>query len=77
MHVIVKRGAADGDVEECDQATELRCRSGVCVPLESRCDGVLQCDDGSDEDNCPRDHRTDQGKYAKFNPRIFLVIFFV
>ncbi|KAH0951737.1 hypothetical protein HN011_001953 [Eciton burchellii] len=38
---------------ECDQATELRCRSGACVPLESRCDGVLQCNDGSDEDNCP------------------------
>ncbi|XP_020284881.1 basement membrane-specific heparan sulfate proteoglycan core protein isoform X6 [Pseudomyrmex gracilis] len=53
---------ADEDLEECDQATELRCRSGECVPLESRCDGVLQCNDGSDEDNCPTDvsNRTDQ-----------------
>ncbi|XP_011864496.1 PREDICTED: basement membrane-specific heparan sulfate proteoglycan core protein isoform X15 [Vollenhovia emeryi] len=40
---------------ECDQTAELRCRSGECVPLESRCDGVSQCNDGSDEDNCPTD----------------------
>ncbi|KYQ47141.1 Basement membrane-specific heparan sulfate proteoglycan core protein, partial [Trachymyrmex zeteki] len=40
---------------ECDQMTELRCRSGECVPLESRCDGVSQCNDNSDEDNCPTD----------------------
>ncbi|XP_019884797.1 basement membrane-specific heparan sulfate proteoglycan core protein isoform X13 [Camponotus floridanus] len=40
---------------ECDQTAELRCRSGECVPLESRCDGVLQCNDGSDEDNCSTD----------------------
>ncbi|XP_067214248.1 basement membrane-specific heparan sulfate proteoglycan core protein isoform X9 [Linepithema humile] len=51
---IFQAGERD-DQPECDQAAELRCRSGACVPLESRCDGVLQCDDGSDEDNCPRD----------------------
>ncbi|XP_011640582.1 basement membrane-specific heparan sulfate proteoglycan core protein isoform X5 [Pogonomyrmex barbatus] len=46
----------DKDTEpECDQTAELRCRSGECVPLESRCDGILQCNDGSDEDNCPTD----------------------
>ncbi|XP_032663569.1 basement membrane-specific heparan sulfate proteoglycan core protein-like isoform X7 [Odontomachus brunneus] len=43
---------------ECDQSAELMCKSGACVPLESRCDGVLQCDDGSDEDNCPGDVKT-------------------
>lgn len=55
------------DQPECDQTAELRCRSGECVPLESRCDGVLQCNDGSDEDNCPSDsqNRTSDGKYAK------------
>jgi len=51
---------------ECDQMTELRCRSGECVPLESRCDGVLQCNDGSDEDNCPTEssNGTRDGKCA-------------
>lgn len=36
------------------------------MSLESRCDGVLQCNDGSDEDNCPTDssNRTSDGKYA-------------
>ncbi|XP_070153239.1 basement membrane-specific heparan sulfate proteoglycan core protein isoform X5 [Polyergus mexicanus] len=43
------------DQPECDQTAELRCRSGECVPLESRCDSILQCNDGSDEDNCPTD----------------------
>ncbi|XP_072758583.1 basement membrane-specific heparan sulfate proteoglycan core protein isoform X12 [Anoplolepis gracilipes] len=48
---------------ECDQTAELRCRSGECVPLESRCDGILQCNDGSDEDNCPTEslNRTSDG----------------
>ncbi|CAG7838540.1 unnamed protein product [Allacma fusca] len=33
--------------------SELECRSGECVPDGSRCDGISQCGDGSDEAGCP------------------------
>ncbi|XP_029158797.1 basement membrane-specific heparan sulfate proteoglycan core protein-like isoform X1 [Nylanderia fulva] len=59
---------------ECDQTAELRCRSGECVSLESRCDGILQCNDGSDEDNCPTDssNRTNDAdfEYTTVKPRL-------
>ncbi|XP_076631096.1 terribly reduced optic lobes isoform X1 [Colletes latitarsis] len=38
--------------QECD-STELPCRNGACVPLDSRCDGIPQCEDASDEIGCP------------------------
>uniref|UniRef100_A0A250XX49 CD320 antigen n=1 Tax=Castor canadensis TaxID=51338 RepID=A0A250XX49_CASCN len=35
------------------QPTKFQCRtSGLCVPLTWRCDGDLDCRDGSDEDEC-------------------------
>ncbi|TGZ46957.1 Basement membrane-specific heparan sulfate proteoglycan core protein [Temnothorax longispinosus] len=75
MHTNTRHPSAAGEKDaqpECDQTAELRCRSGECVPLESRCDGVLQCDDGSDEDNCPTDssNRTrDDFEYTTLAPQ--------
>lgn len=34
------------------QKYTFRCNYGACVSKESKCDGVKQCADGSDEENC-------------------------
>ena len=31
---------------------EFTCNDGMCVMMEERCDGVPNCDDQSDEENC-------------------------
>lgn len=36
-------------------AEEFPCRSGLCVSKHSRCDGLADCDDLSDETGCPCD----------------------
>ncbi|KAI3376298.1 hypothetical protein L3Q82_016404, partial [Scortum barcoo] len=41
----------DGQVDECSPS-HFKCRSGRCVLATKRCDGHLDCDDHSDEDNC-------------------------
>lgn len=38
-------------VTECSPS-HFKCRSGRCVLATKRCDGHLDCDDHSDEDNC-------------------------
>lgn len=29
------------------------CKNGQCIPKEWVCDSIIQCDDNSDETNCP------------------------
>lgn len=33
-------------------AYEYECTSGKCVRAEARCNGTVECDDGSDETSC-------------------------
>lgn len=32
---------------------EFECESGMCVDIRSQCDGIVHCNDGSDEHHCP------------------------
>ncbi|XP_021194028.3 mucin-2 isoform X1 [Helicoverpa armigera] len=37
---------------ECNNATSFRCPGGLCLPLTSRCNRLLDCPDGEDEKSC-------------------------
>lgn len=43
---------------------QFSCDTGVCVDIERRCDQELDCEDGSDENNC-RIVEVDSDKYLK------------
>ncbi|OQV19298.1 putative Atrial natriuretic peptide-converting enzyme [Hypsibius exemplaris] len=36
----------------CSEPDNFRCRNTQCVPTRAKCDGVFNCFDGSDEENC-------------------------
>ena len=35
------------------KSDELACQNGECIDLMYKCDGEQDCNDGSDEINCP------------------------
>lgn len=41
------------------------CLSGRCYRLEKKCDGIFDCEDGTDEARCPQGNATDLAEFRK------------
>lgn len=39
-------------ISECDSSNEFECHDGNCILLSDKCNGVVDCHEGEDEDNC-------------------------
>lgn len=41
-----------GEFDVSCKLDEIQCPNGLCVDIESRCNGINECPDGFDEINC-------------------------
>jgi len=62
---------------------EFRCKNGQCIPLEWKCDGMVDCgiNDTSDEDNCDNkgilpQHTCSHGNIRKSGSKLSIITMF-
>jgi hypothetical protein len=54
----------------CNQVGLMQCTDGSCYPPPLKCNGILDCRDGSDEANC----KNNEKKSSYFNFVVFLQV---
>ncbi|XP_035661037.1 laminin subunit alpha-1-like [Branchiostoma floridae] len=53
LAVVLACLAVQVSAEGCDPEKEFECKNGFCIDNSRRCNGIFECLDFSDEDNCP------------------------
>lgn len=59
VHLVHISKTVVAEVNTCD-LNEFTCKNSQCIPLSYYCDSIEDCDDGSDELNCPVCHPPNQ-----------------